>query len=142
MLNLSDKEFSKKEMIGILLKEYDALRAEILSRSNSHHQLVGITATLIAATLAFGAARVDFDRGFLNANVAVIVAVVISLIAAAMLAAHIAASNTTALGRHIATLEEKINKLAGAELLSWESCHGAGTQGWLTRPVHSRQPIQ
>ena len=134
MFNLLEDAFSKKEMIAILLKEYDALRAEILSRSNSHHQLVGITATLIAATLAFGAARIDFDRGFLNANVFVIVGVVIALVAAAALAARIAARNTTALGRHIASLEKQINGLVGEKLLGWETDHGAGTQGWLRRP--------
>jgi hypothetical protein len=137
MFDLSKETFSKKEMIAILLKEYDALRAEILSRSTSHHQLVGITGTLIAATLAFGAAKIDFDKGFLNANVFVIVGVIVALVVAAILAARIAARNTIALGRHIATLENKINVLADASLLSWETSHGAGTQGWLYKKASS-----
>jgi len=134
MFNLSEQSFSTKEYATILFKEYDTLRAEVLSRSNSHHQLVAIAVTLIVGTLAFGFSKVDFQQGFFNANFYVLIVLVIGIIFAALIAARISARNTGRLGRHVATLEKRINALVGAELLTWETLHGSGTQGWVRRP--------
>jgi hypothetical protein len=130
MFNTADENFSKKEWVAILFKEYDTLRAEVLSRSNSHHQLVAVTATLIAATLAFSVSKIDFTQGFLNANVYVMVGISLALATAATTALMIARRNTRALGSRIAVLEVRINELAGSDLLSWESNYGSGTKGW------------
>ena len=116
MLNLSDEKFSKKEYVAILFKEYDSLRAEIVSRSSSHQKLLAITATLIAALL--GLSNIAPVTGRLSPIM--IGLAVLLLLAAALLSTKMVFKNTKRIGRHVAKLEERINALAGEDLLGWE----------------------
>jgi len=66
MFDLTKPEFSTKERVLILFKEYDSLREEIIRRTDSHNRLITVVGVVIAATLAFGTMRINFENGFQN----------------------------------------------------------------------------
>lgn len=125
MLDYSKEKFSDKEKIMILFKEYDTLRAEVISRASGGYQVIAIFAGLIAAVLAWGATHPPVPR-FWGA--------VGTLIAAAIFIAVIVLRDIYVIARRVAEIEKMINHLAGDhELLIWESKRGSATSGLLFR---------
>jgi hypothetical protein len=122
------------EAIAILFKEYDTLRAEILNRTNNGYQLIGIGAALGAGLLTwFGAHGVD--RMFWISGASFVL-----VFAAFTWAMH--RDISFAAGR-LRQLESEINRLAGAELLQWETRWGGATSGWIKRkrPVTGKTDV-
>jgi len=125
MLDYSQENFSAKEKIMILFKEYDTLRAEAISRSGGGYQVIAIFAGLIAAILAWGAT---------HPPVATFWAAVGTLILAAIFSAFLVLRDIYAIARRVAEIERAINHLAGdQELLIWESKRGSAASGLLLR---------
>lgn len=82
MFDLDKPEFSQKEKILLLLKEYDALRAEITSMATGHNQFIALMAAVISAALTVGFAQIDFSKGFSDPKVLPLVLLVAALILA------------------------------------------------------------
>lgn len=105
------------EHMEILFKEYDTLRAEVISRSNNAYQLVSVGVATGGALLAwFGSHGVNRAFWLLLGMAAIAFgALVIAL-----------AHDVKVVAMHLRDLESEINKLAGATLLQWETKRGAG----------------
>jgi hypothetical protein len=130
MLDHNSQTITVKDKILILFKEYDTLRAEILGRSASHHQLIYITAALAAAVVAITPA--NRARGYILATAVVVCAAVFFLYARA---------NTNALASRVREIEDLINRLSGEPLLRWETERGALALGWVARAWNSGRRI-
>jgi hypothetical protein len=117
MFNLTTPEFSKKERVLILLKEYDSLREEIIRRTDSHDRFITVAGAVIAATLAFGAARMNFESGFQNPNIYVLIGVIAVLILGASIAARTVWRHTRRLRQRVVDLEKQIDILVGGDPL-------------------------
>jgi hypothetical protein len=94
--------------IQILLKEYDALRAEIISRTSNRFSSLGI----LAAVVAFSASQQNVLLAWIVGG-----AVGLLLFGVWLRLGYL-------IGRcsaQIANVEEQINALAGDDLLTWES---------------------
>jgi hypothetical protein len=125
MLNYSTENFSNKEYIAILFKEYDTLRAELISRTVGGFQLISIIAVLSTALLAWGGSHPGSKVLWGGIGV---------LCVAAGLFFYIAYRDTNLLARRIREIESEINGLAGdRELLKWETHFGASVTGWIIR---------
>jgi hypothetical protein len=101
-------ELKNEVKIQILLKEYDALRAEIISRASNRFSSLGI----LAAVVAFVASQKDALFAWIAGGVVVIVLIGVWLRLGYLIGRCSA---------QIAKIEEQINELADADLLSWES---------------------
>lgn len=101
----------EKKMIDILLKEYDTLRQEIVSRINTRFTLLNLS--LIALT--FVAVQL---KGETKAIWAVVVLVGIFIVFATVWWSS--GLLVCRLSRQVAVLEKRINSVAGQELLTWE----------------------
>lgn len=112
-----DPSESEKLQIQILLKEYDTLRQEIVGRINNRFSLVGFGSGLAV----FLASQKPTHWGWL---------LIVSWLVALLLLWWRTAKLLRRCSVRIADLERQINRLAGAELLAWESHHGGG---WLKK---------
>jgi len=99
-----------KDQVSALLAEYNTLRAEVLAARNAVVQGIGIGTPVCAALVPVGYYSV--------VGVVVIVIVLIGIWND---------QNTRAFTARLRTLENRINKLAGNDLLSWETEHGWGS---------------
>ena len=104
-----DPPLKRVEKITIMLKEYDALRAEIISRINSRWQMTGLAIGLLSA---IGFARSDASYFWVFAAIAAIFLLVLWR-QSILLMRHC--------GLRIAEIENRVNELGGDELLAWES---------------------
>jgi hypothetical protein len=117
MFNLTTPEFSKKERVLILLKEYDFLREEIIRRTDSRDRFITVAGAVIAATLAFGATRINYENGFQNPNNYVLIGVIAVLILGASIAARAVWRPTRILRQRVVDLEKEIDTLVGGDPL-------------------------
>jgi predicted lysophospholipase L1 biosynthesis ABC-type transport system permease subunit len=127
MLNYGTQTISDKEKIAILLKEYDTLRAEIIARTTGSFQMIAVTALLTAALMTSWSSRSP-DALFWICLLGVV------LTAFAFVA--VAHRNINRLARRIMKIEDYVNRLAGSEILAWESKWGGAARGW----VFGREP--
>jgi hypothetical protein len=117
MFNLTTPEFSKKERVLILLKEYDSLREEIIRRTDSRDRFITVAGAVIAATLAVGATRINFENGFQNPDNYVLIGVIAVLILGAAIAARAVWRHTRILRQRVVDLEKQIDTLVGGDPL-------------------------
>ena len=122
MFDLTKPEFSTKERVLILFKEYDSLREEIIRRTDSHNRFIMVVGVVIAATLAFGTMRINFENGFQNPNIYVLIGVIAVLILGALIAARALWRHTRGLQQRVVDLGKQIDILVGGNpLLDRES---------------------
>ena len=122
MFDLTKPEFSTKERVLILFKEYDSLREEIIRRTDSHNRFITVVGVVIAATLAFGTMRINFENGFQNPNIYVLIGVIAVLILGALIAARAVWRHTRGLRQRVVDLGKQIDILVGGNpLLDRES---------------------
>jgi hypothetical protein len=122
MFDLTKPEFSTKERVLILFKEYDSLREEIIRRTDSHNRFITVVGVVIAATLAFGTMRINFENGFQNPNIYVLIGVVAVMILGALIAARAVWRHTRGLRQRVVDLGKQIDILVGGNpLLDRES---------------------
>lgn len=125
MFDYSQAKFSDKEKIMILFKEYDTLRAEVISRSSGGYQVIAIFGGLFAALLAWGAT---------HPPIAVFWAAVLTLAVGVIFAAFTVFRDIYVIARRLAEIEKTINHLAGdQQLLIWESNRGSAASGLVRR---------
>ena len=107
-----------KDKIDILFREYDTLRAEIMARSGHNIQMYGICAIVIGwlITQPF---NLKLLGGFL------FVAIAFFLIFKAM------RRDINKAAAKLQELEQRINSLAGEELLTWEQKSGGAKTGYV-----------
>ena len=108
----------EKEKIAILLHEYNALRQEIVNRTNQGFQLVAIGAALFVWVT-----QAKSDWRYWGGLVVAAFAM--------LLAAFVTLENINRLGRRVRQLESDINARAGEKLLIWDTEFGNGL--WLDR---------
>jgi hypothetical protein len=99
-----------KERISTLLKEYDTLRAEILSRINHRWQMLG----LIGVIVSFISAR---DGSTLSLDLVPAYAMILLLFGLWLRSDF----HLDVLSVRIAEIEKKVNEIAGETLLEWET---------------------
>jgi hypothetical protein len=128
MFDYAVETFSAKEKIGILFKEYDTLRTEIIGRAAGGYQLIAITAVIFAAVLGWRASR-EPDWIFW-AGIGLV-------IATAVFFSWWTRRDINIIARRIRDIEKKINELSGETLLIWESELGSMAGGWLKRRAKS-----
>ena len=122
MFDLTKPEFSTKERVLILFKEYDSLREEIIRRTDSHNRFITVVGVVIVATLAFGTMRINFENGFQNPNIYVLIGVIAVLILGALIAARAVWRHTRGLRQRVVDLGKQIDILVGGNpLLDRES---------------------
>ena len=122
MFDLTRPEFSTKERVLILFKEYDSLLEEIIRRTDSHNRFITVVGVVIAVTLAFGTMRINFENGFQNPNIYVLIGVIAVLILGALIAARAVWRHTQGLRQRVVDLGKQIDILVGGNpLLDRES---------------------
>jgi len=122
MFDLTKPEFSTKERVLILFKEYDSLREEIIRRADSHNRYITVVGVVIAGTLAFGTTRINFENGFQNPNIYVLIGVIAVLILGALIAARAVWRQIRRLRQRVVDLGKQIDILVGGNpLLDRES---------------------
>jgi hypothetical protein len=122
MFDMTKPEFSTKERVLILFKEYDSLREEIIRRTDSHHRYITVVGVVIAGTLAFGTARINFENGFQNPNIYVLIGVIAVMILGALIAARAVWRQIRRLRQRVVDLGKQIDILVGGNpLLDRES---------------------
>jgi hypothetical protein len=104
--------------VEILLKEYDSLRQEVISRLNNRFSLLGYAGAILTYAVFQGGGIADW-RWLCAAGAA------LSL----LLVWLWGAKKIRELSLRIATLEKKINHLSGDSLLAWET--GQRARVWL-----------
>jgi len=117
MFDLTKPEFSTKERVLILFKEYDSLREEIIRWTDSHNRFITVVGGVIAATLAVGAMRINFENGFQNPDNYVLIGVIAVLILGASIAARAVGRHTRRLRQRFVDLEKQIDTLVGGDPL-------------------------
>lgn len=117
---------SAKDWIPILFKEYDTLRAEILARVNNSYQLHAVASGLIGLTLSNLLAK--------GADGKLILAAVTTFAAPWFLLWLSIHRMIRRCARRLQEIEGRINELAGADLLRWESHWGLRGRGYLGSP--------
>ena len=122
----SSPEFGSRDKIGVLFKEYDALRVEIQNRTNHGYQLWGIGAGVLALIVS---RPLDLRFWILSGLFLVVF----------LLASWTSVRDIIKAAKRIRELEDQINHLAGVTLLEWEHRWGSAVTGfWRTRPVAER----
>jgi energy-converting hydrogenase Eha subunit C len=108
------------DQISILFKEYDTLRAEILTRTNNGYQLMTVMAGALAWLLSRPVNRMFF------VSLTVVGLLLVLFVAALWRDIHM-------ISARLQELEHDINELAGKELLRWETRWSGGPLGWIWR---------
>jgi hypothetical protein len=106
--------------IEILFKEYDTLRAEIISRQSGGFQLVIIG----GAVFAWFGGHATGQKLWIGVAALVIVSCFL---------VFRAVQDINLIAKRIGKIEEEINHIAGANLLKWESHLGSERTGWIIR---------
>jgi hypothetical protein len=104
--------------VEVLLKEYDSLRQEVISRLNNRFNLLGYAGAILTYAVFQGGGVADW-RWLCAAGAAL----------ALLLVWLWGAKKIRELSIRIATIEKKINSLAGDALLAWET--GQRARRWL-----------
>ena len=117
MFNLTTPEFSKKGA-----RAYPPQGVRFPTRGNhrrtdSRDRFITVAGAVIAATLAFGATRINFENGFQNPNNYVLIGVIAVLILGASIAARAVWRHTRILRQRVVDLEKQIDTLVGGDPL-------------------------
>lgn len=104
---------SRTERITILLNEYNTLRDEMTARTVAGYQLVGVGATLLVAWITAWRAR--------PYNALLVHVLLAAWLGTVLIGGVFAVFVLLPPNEHIVQLEDKINKLAGETLLTWQS---------------------
>src|SRR5207249_3725901 len=113
----------RQEQIQILLHEHDTLRTEILQRLTSAYQVYGVVGTSAVAISVIMAAY--------SIEVALILFILLPFIIW-FIAANID-YDLREIAAQLRDLERRVNELAGATLLTWETEHGGILPGAMRR---------
>jgi hypothetical protein len=103
--------------VEVLLREYDSLRGEVISRLNNRFNLLGYAGAILTYAVFQGGGITDW-RLLCAAGAAL----------ALLLVWLWGAKKIRELSRRIAMIEKQVNTLLGDSLLAWESGQVAG--GW------------
>jgi hypothetical protein len=117
------------EATAILFKEYDTLRAEIISRTNNIYQVIGIGAALGIAVLSRPAPQ-GLGKAFW-----VTLSIFSILIVSLWGALHLDISRT---GGRLREIEAEVNAITGHELLKWET-HWGRSRSWIVTRAFLRR---
>ena len=119
------------EHVEVLFKEYDTLRAEIISRTTNAHQLLTIFAGLYVGVFSWLVSRPGLMtiQG-LSVLGGVTVAFVLVLVGVNRWVIQLDINRAAA---RLRELEAEINRLCGAELLKWETHWGGAVTGLLRK---------
>lgn len=114
-----------KDRIDILMKEYDSLRQEILSRTNNRFVMLGLVATFLG--FALFTENSIFESRFLGLDTRAIVVIsgILILMAIWLFFGYLVG----ALAARVSAIERHVNEIAGEQLLEWETRHGFGRWG-------------
>lgn len=108
MIEGSNTGIDQKAKVEVLLHEYDTLRAEILSRTQSRFSVCGFTGASLAFVITQN--QIGAWRWFLA--VVAVLAIVAIWVNFGFLIRRCA--------NRLVQVEDKVNQLAGEELLGWE----------------------
>jgi hypothetical protein len=124
-----EEPFKAKDKVQILLAEYSGLRNEIMVRTNNVFQLVA-AAVLISLWIIARPVDVRFWIGLV---------LLVGICGIFWWFLHRDINKAAA---RLRQLEEQINRLAGEELMQWESRHGGAVTGyWGTaKPISGELP--
>ena len=114
-----------KDKINILLKEYDTLREETLSRMNNRFVMLGMTAAFLGFVLFSDNVRLDSHMLGLTLRTIVLVCGIMVVLAIWLFFGYLVGT----LARRVAAIERHVNQIAGERLLRWESEFGWGRWG-------------
>ena len=106
--------------INILLKEYDTLRAEMLQRINARFAIVGLLGALLVLLIS--------KWGWQPAGWPLDVRWLVGVLGASILAGIFWRFGTLIrkLAAQVSQVEQRVNKLAQEDLLTWETSFGWG----------------
>lgn len=136
MFDYSTQTLSAKEEIVARLKEYDTLRAEIIGRTAAVYQLLAISAPLAVFLFTWwGSSTQKKDWVFWLA--VVIFTFIVGLFAMST------RRDINRIAERIIFIEREVNRLAGVDILEWETTFGAASTGWwrLRRGPSSRSAL-
>jgi uncharacterized membrane protein len=106
--------------INILLKEYDALRAEMLQRMNARFAIVGLLGALLVLLIS----KWEWQPAGWPLDVRWLVAVLGAFILAGVFWRF--GTLIQKLATRVSQVEQRVNQLAQEDLLTWETCFGRG----------------
>ena len=149
----SDRSLDRKDRIQILLAEYAALRAEIVSRTGYGFQLAAVFAALVTWSVketmlrdATGAATPSMAPATTTSTGPTIVpdshpylwAILVGVFALFAMSCYINTRDLTRAAHRIKELEHEVNSRAGEHLLVWETLSGVLTRMGLIKSFFSR----
>jgi hypothetical protein len=112
---------SQKDQIAVLLEEYKTLRAELLERHTAVLQLLAITTAGLIATIGFTIANTAWIAGLITGLI---------LFCGICAGALLLDNDSRLLSARLQEIEAAINRLAGKQLLVWESTRGIEKMGY------------
>lgn len=119
MLDLGTPNFSDKERVLILFKEYDTLRAEIIARTKTQQGYLVVCASIIGFVIALGGKELAVAPTM--GSSLVLIGVACAFLIAGISSAVLSARHTSLIGIYVKELENKINRTVGGEdLIGWE----------------------
>jgi hypothetical protein len=123
---------SSAEQVTVLLKEYDALRAEVISRISAQFTLIAVGAAVLGAFLSWSPKQPRIT--------------VIALLAACLLGISLViVQNRRSLhnvGQRLREIEAHVNAVAGVSLMCYENHFGGPVRGtFFQKPIGSVFPI-
>jgi hypothetical protein len=129
MAGQHEQSLGAQEKIQVLFKEYDALRSSILGRTNNGYQLWGIGAALLTFLIS---RPIDVKFWILMSLFGIVFSIF----------SWTTYRDINKAAERLRQLESRINRLAGDELLQWETRWGSGVTGFFgrARPLKSQAP--
>ena len=125
------EHIAARDKINILLKEYDALRTEILTRTNNAYTLLTAAATLVVGAVAWFVTTEAGRSKFLW-----LIAILAFLAAVFSYLFWVIVLSIERCAYRLVEIEARVNQLAGETrdpLLQWETCWGSLAMGWFRR---------
>jgi hypothetical protein len=120
MTDIQRHAMGPQEMVQVLFKEYDALRTQILGRTNNGYQLWAIGAVLLTWLMSR-----PIDAKFW--------AIIGLFVVVFSLFSWTTVRDIQKAAHRLRELEAQINDLAGAPLLEWENLWGSAVTGYFGR---------
>ncbi len=117
MFDYASATFSAKERIGILFKEYDTLRSEIIARTSGGYQLIGISTILFTAALSWLGSK------GIGPTFWVVFALFLGV---PVVFRRVTRRQVLRIAGRVREIENTINALAGTDDLKWERFYGWG----------------
>ncbi len=118
MFDHTTQQFSAKEKIEVLLKEYDSLRAEIGKKTSGGYQLITVLAAILAAVLGLA------SRNDLRVGLELGISGTVFVVALGVAFYRISRTDTNIIARRVSDIENQIAEIMGDTLLRWETEFG------------------